>query len=482
MRLKQKLYPITMHVIVVLSMFVTLPLLAQPSKGLSFDDAEYSKVKAKSPAQSFTSTTYDPVYSLRSYCPTPGNQGRLGSCVGWATAYGAYTVSVAIAKEIKTSAILTKEAFSPLFVYNQIKVSDCRGGSQLIPAFELLKSKGVCRISEFNPTDCAILPDSALIDNARVNRIKSYQSLFPVDAHPDNKVAATLQEIAKNRPVVIGMNVTASFDSIGKTGVWNPIPGEQLTGGHAMVVVGYDQINRRFEIMNSWGPNHGDNGFVYVGFADFGKYCRYGITMILEDKIDEPFNFQGSLYLDKIVGYNSETKKYIYNKIDAYREGEYYRLNEGQLNLNNYFKVMATEMKNGNALYIFSIKPDGSGELLFPTKHKDAFGVSLVDNPIILDVDSYVQLPTDNKSYIADQAGDDSLIFLFSKQEIQDPEQIVRQVAGGSGDLMGRLKDVLGNRLVPSSAVNFDAKKMQFVGSSTIGTIVPIIMKASINP
>jgi formylglycine-generating enzyme required for sulfatase activity len=37
MRLKQKLYPITMHVIVVLSMFVTLPLLAQPSKGLSFD-------------------------------------------------------------------------------------------------------------------------------------------------------------------------------------------------------------------------------------------------------------------------------------------------------------------------------------------------------------------------------------------------------------------------------------------------------------
>jgi hypothetical protein len=483
MKLKLISFNFCVRLVIVLGMFMTVTVYGQPSKGLTFDDQEYSKVKSKSPAQSFSNTNTEPIYSMRSYCPTPGNQGKNGSCVGWATAFGAFTASVAQIKQVKDKAIITKDAYSPMFVYNLIKASDCSGGARMTPAFELLRDKGVCRLSEFNPADCSTLPDSLQLLAARANRIKSYQSLFPIDAAADAKIVATIKELSRNRPVVIGMMLTPSFDTIGKGGLWRPKPGEQITGGHAMVVVGYDEINNRFELMNSWGTSFGDNGFAYVSFADYAKYCRYAFSMILDDsKVGDPFVYQGSFYLDKIVGYDPETKKYSYEKLDGYRDGEYYLLKEGQLKMRNYFKIMATEMKNGNALYIFSIKPDGSGELLFPTKHQDTYGISLVDNPIILEVDSYVQLPEGNKSYIADLPGDDSLIFLFSKLEIPDPDNVVRRVANASGGLMDRLRMVLGDQLVTSTDVNYTKNKIQFSGSSTKGTIVPIVLKATINP
>ena len=52
-------------------------------------------------------------------------------------------------------------------------------------------------------------------------------------------------------------------------------------GGHAMSVIGYDdrKFGGAFQIMNSWGPEWGQNGVAWVRYGDFKNYVReaYGI-------------------------------------------------------------------------------------------------------------------------------------------------------------------------------------------------------------
>jgi hypothetical protein len=453
---------------------------AQRSTGLFFDDESYSKVKSISPAQSFTGTEETAV-SLRSFCPKAGNQGNILSCVGWAVAYGAYTTAVSKVYNITDKTVITNQAYSAPFLFNQIKTPNC-GGASLNTAFDFMKNNGVCKAVEFNPSDCLEKPDEKIVSLAKRNRIKSYLTLFPLGAHSDLKVAATIKELHHGRPVVVGMNITKSFYELGKDGLWTPQPDEVYTGGHAMCVVGYDNLIKQFEILNSWGPDFGDNGYLYMSYKDFAKHCKYAYTFILdESQPNDAFTFKGSYYLNKLVGKNRETNEYLYDRIEGARSGEYYSLNKEALNLNSYFKVMASEMADGNALYIFSIKPDGTGELLFPTKRQNSNGVSLSDNPIILDEDSYIELPP-NFPLKADQAGDDSLIFLYSKTELDDPDGLVAQIAGEKGDLMTRLSAVLGDKLVPASAIKYEESSMQFSGSSNKGTIVPLVLKVKINP
>lgn len=469
---------------VLLALIVVLPLsngYSQRATGLNFDDESYERVRAMSPAQNF-STAGDPVYSLRSFCPIPGNQGSMGSCVGWSVAYGALTTAKANTTRNKNRAAITGDAYSALFLYNQVKSSDCSNGANLDRAFEFLKNTGTCKAREFNPDDCYTMPDQKLINIAKQNRISSYLKLFQLDATPDTKIAMTIQELQHDRPVVIGMRVTRSFDMIGKDGIWTPEENEVYTGGHAMCVVGYDNLQERFEILNSWGTDFGDGGYVYVSYKDYGKYCKYGYTFkIEENKPEDIFTFKGSFYINKMVKYNKETREYTYERIDGLLEDDHYTLNNGKLKLNSYFRIMASEMEEGNALYIFSIKPDGSGELLFPTKSETSFGISLADDPIILDEDSYIELPAE-KAYKADQAGDDSLVFLYCKQELDDPDGLVNRVASESGDIMARLTSVIGDKLVPVSDIKYEQETMQFYGASGRGSVVPVLLKVKINP
>lgn len=459
----------------------TKTIYGQKATGLIIDDEGYDSVKLLSPSQNFT-ITGEPVFSLRPYCPMPGNQGDMESCVGWSVAYGAYTTAISRLNNNTDKKQITEQAYSALFLFNQIKTKDCKHGARLEHAFEFLKNTGVCRLQEFNPVDCQVKPDSVLLSIAKGNRIKSYLTLFPLNVNTQRKVALTIRELQHGRPVVIGMIISDSFEKVGRDGLLKPDSMELLSGAHAMCVVGYDNIMNRFEILNSWGPDYGDEGFLYISYEDYARYCRYAFTFKVETgQPDDLFEFKGNYYLNKMVGKNRATGKYLYEKVEAERKGEYYYINDGVLRLNSYFKVIASEMTEGNALYIFSIKPDGSSELLFPTIRERSKGVSVSDNSIILDNDSYIELPSET-AIKADQAGDDSLIFLYSKNELDDPELLVKKIAGKQGEIMSRLYSVLGDKLVPADAIKYQQDKMQFQGISKSGSIVPVILKVKINP
>jgi hypothetical protein len=87
--------------------------------------------------------------------------------------------------------------------------------------------------------------------------------------------------LAQHGPIVVGLDVDATFDQAATTGgkldVFEP---DTARGGHAVAVVGY--TSDRFIIRNSWGTGWGDEGFAYaseeyINNAFFPE--SYGVTL-----------------------------------------------------------------------------------------------------------------------------------------------------------------------------------------------------------
>jgi C1A family cysteine protease len=71
-------------------------------------------------------------------------------------------------------------------------------------------------------------------------------------------------------PVIIGFDVYSSFitNSVSRTGMM-PYPNtsrESLLGGHAVLIVGYNNATQRFTVRNSWGTSWGDKGYFYMPY------------------------------------------------------------------------------------------------------------------------------------------------------------------------------------------------------------------------
>jgi C1A family cysteine protease len=76
--------------------------------------------------------------------------------------------------------------------------------------------------------------------------------------------------LASGLPIVVGFTVYQSFESdqVTETGIV-PMPGhhEQVVGGHAVLVVGYDDSQSRFIVRNSWGDQWGLHGYFLMPYA-----------------------------------------------------------------------------------------------------------------------------------------------------------------------------------------------------------------------
>ena len=110
---------------------------------------------------------------------------------------------------------------------------------------------------------------------------------------------AIKQCLAKGSPVVIGVLVMESFENC-DTVIWRMPENDVYKGGHAMCVVGYNDTlaGGCFRIMNSWGEDWGDNGFVWIGYNDFFKICKeaYAIDPIAKKNDENILHLSLSVY------------------------------------------------------------------------------------------------------------------------------------------------------------------------------------------
>jgi len=115
----------------------------------------------------------------------------------------------------------------------------------------------------YNVSHFTHVPSPAAIADAAKRKITKYQNAADITAVKD--------ALAAGFPVVIGFSVYESFQdpSVANTGIM-PMPNvntEQLLGGHAVCIVGYDDHKQHFIVRNSWGPDWGDKGYFYMPYG-----------------------------------------------------------------------------------------------------------------------------------------------------------------------------------------------------------------------
>lgn len=230
-------------------------------------------------------TTNRPVlltrYSLETYLPEIGDQGDVGSCVGWASTYYGLTVI----KRIEHGQ--NYPVFSALSTYNRYcffyDKNPCYGGSQIDGSLEVLKKYGSPFMNDYALQNCAHDPDKRVYKD----RLYDYERLQHMN-YLQIKTA-----ISNNRPVVIGMNVYAGgkgnslntkfLDSNGVIKIEN-FNSDFAVAGHAMCIIGFDdQIGGgAFKLVNSWGKEWGKNGFCWLRYKDL-EILRAAFSLIPND-------------------------------------------------------------------------------------------------------------------------------------------------------------------------------------------------------
>jgi C1A family cysteine protease len=208
--------------------------------------------------------------------PEVGSQGGQQSCVAWAIAYAmkGYQEAVQLGEPIK---------FSPSFVYNQIN-----GGknvpTQVTDGLNILSEQGVCLMDEmpYDENKWDENPTEASKASAKRFRIDEWRRVNTMD------IKEIKTYLAAGSPVIIGAMVTADFIDKGYTEgadyMWKE-NGESI-GGHAMLVVGYDDAKNAFKIINSWGKNWGDGGYGWIDYKLFPEVVMYGF--IAKDSYTAP--------------------------------------------------------------------------------------------------------------------------------------------------------------------------------------------------
>lgn len=430
--------------------------------GLIFNDEEYQRVPLKASLTRSLYTHIPESFSLKKYAPIPKSQGSYGTCTAWSIAYAAMTI-LESKEENRTNRILsTQSTFSPGFIYKHIKNAEdenCKLGSSIRKALELVKTKGVPKYTEMKEVNCPTFIPPDIYSEASKHKIKDYAKIFGLYDGDDFKVSATKKSLSQGNPVIIGMSTPDSFNNADS--LWSPTESGGNYGGHAMCVIGYDdnKYGGAFEFMNSWGTGWGDGGFTWVKYDDYSEFVKYAYEMIdIKSKKSGLNSFAGSIRFKLAdgsiaqAGYQSRGQ---YKMKQAFRSGERFRL---------YIKT--TE----NA-YVYAFGTDASQKIfpVFPHKKGISAAMNYTENEIALpDEQHYIQ--TDNT------IGTDYLCVIFSKNPI-DIAAVHKKVQAGTGSFQQKINQALSTKLINPESIDFKDNAIRFKASDKSKTALAVIVE-----
>jgi hypothetical protein len=191
-------------------------------------------------------------------------QGQTLACTGFASAAFREVTHAAATGTVLSSYL------SPMYIYAyalmyQGQFGSTSAGSSIAEEFYILANYGDCPEPAFpydsykpgmvpTPSDDLMaypfrLSGAGVVDVSNVNNLKAV--------------------LANRQPVAISFSVFPSFEH-------PPAPGaipmantstEPCLGGHAVLVVGYDDTAQYWIVRNSWGTAWGDNGYCYMPYG-----------------------------------------------------------------------------------------------------------------------------------------------------------------------------------------------------------------------
>lgn len=434
----------------------------QYGTGYILDEKSYEKVPLVPPTRGWKLPSSS---SLKPYAPTPKNQGTLGNCVGWTTSYVSYTILQSVANGLTDQAEIDENTFSPFFVYECAKSNtdtDCHEGTNMYAALEAMKEIGTIKYKDFEK-ECGKLITNQHKNQAENYKIANYRRLFEnYSVGKEEKIRKIKTSISEGKPVMIGMQCChQSFLSV--TGqVWQPQATDlenEPQGGHAITVIAYDdnKFGGAFELMNSWGTSWGNDGFIWMRYEDFARYCFEAYEMnILSEKV---VKLEGELNFKLSAGMNMK----------ASHKGEFYYEMEESYNSGTQFQFHIT---NKQPAYVYAFVSDLSKQnyQVFPHDKKISPYLAYRSSEIVFpDEEHYIQLD--------DNVGTDYFCVFYSSQKL-DMDSILEQIQNADGDFKERVKTVLDDKMINLEDAKYSKDgKISFEGIGKGEKIlVPIIV------
>ncbi len=215
-------------------------------------------------------------YNIVDKFPPIGNQGKYGTCVGWAVGYNGKTVINGIEKGYNSSDLSNaNKQFSPkdlfLAVEDSKKGENC-GGTNFDIALQIMQDRGVATLQTVpydNLGNCSQSNlDPSWAQEAANYKIKYWRKV-------DGDVNAIKKNISQNVPVIFGAKLADNFMTHKTDEVISSATSYDQVGQHAyhaMIIAGYDDNkgpNGAFRIVNSWGTGWGASGYGWIDYNFF---------------------------------------------------------------------------------------------------------------------------------------------------------------------------------------------------------------------
>lgn len=208
------------------------------------------------------------IYTL----PPIQDQGNLGSCT-------AHAVAFLFQLDEITQNI---NFFDPsrLFIYYNTRVlegtTNYDSGAEIRTTIKSINKFGACNeISWLYDFKKFIMkPPQHCYDEAKIYTSLLYRKV-------EQNILSLKNALLDGNAIAFGFMVSESLNDITDDGIM-PIPNDSLIGGHAVVIVGYDDekimkdgTKGSFIIRNSWGIGWGEQGYFYMpyNFVIDKKYC-----------------------------------------------------------------------------------------------------------------------------------------------------------------------------------------------------------------
>jgi C1A family cysteine protease len=264
------------------------PQLAVPESLNPSNEFDLANWSSKSISQSQNVLPSQVDNSLLQSFPPIGNQGAQNSCVAWAVNYYQYSYEYRMSRNSSASAqFLT---FSPKWSYNMVN-GGIDSGTTITAVDSVLSRDGAVTSTAFpyGGTDYRSW-DLHSNDWLQALPLRSHPMVTVTDLNTDKGISNAKQLISNGHVLTFGTYISSwSIAHVGQAaGVNNSVAGQQIAimeagtvNSHAMTIVGYDDtvwvdLNGNgnvdagemgaFKIANSWGPNYGNSGFIWVSY------------------------------------------------------------------------------------------------------------------------------------------------------------------------------------------------------------------------
>jgi Papain family cysteine protease len=205
--------------------------------------------------------------------PVPKNQGSGSStCTAWGAGYA--TCTYMVDKQMGLAANSAANDASPIDLYEQLmKMYDvCDKDTNAQVAFNLLVKNGVAsyQASPFTRNDCGTPKGLGTFG------LVGYHSIAKDD------MVMMKRELATGNVIDASFYADTNLESWGmqnlnsKTAVFQA--SGSTSGGHNMVIVGYNDGLQAWRVMNSSGTNWADGGFFWMSYSAYKTLAAYGLV------------------------------------------------------------------------------------------------------------------------------------------------------------------------------------------------------------